>query len=422
MTLQSNNPIVLEDLCALVVEQVKPENAEDSVYIGLEHISPGKIFSNSSGYAEDVQSHKYVFRKNDVLYGKLRPYLDKAVLAKTDGICTTELLVLRPNEGVFPLFLACMLHNKDFIDYAMEGVTGVQHPRTSWAHIKNYEIGKFSQEVSRKIGILLSTVQKASLYNENLFKLAGELKHATMHKLFTYGLRGEPQKETDIGLVPESWDVKRLDDCARVISTRMTYAELESLEDSAGGVRVLGIKVSDMNSIGNESVISHANTERMMPLEMAKQRCAPPKTIVFPKRGAAIATNKKRITSSWSVFDPNVIGVIANSNLSAMYLFYWFQMFNLQTITEPGPTPQLNKKHLDPLRVQLPQIEKEQQELVDILDAIDQKIDLHRRKKAVLGELFKSLLHKLMTGEIRVDDLNLSALENMQLEAQGGAA
>ena len=52
----------------------------------------------------------------------------------------------------------------------------------------------------------------------------------------------------------------------------------------------------------------------------------------------------------------------------------------------------------------------EQHEIVAILDAIDRKIDLHRRKRAVLNDLFNALLHKLMTGEIRVADLDLSAL------------
>jgi len=53
----------------------------------------------------------------------------------------------------------------------------------------------------------------------------------------------------------------------------------------------------------------------------------------------------------------------------------------------------------------------EQREIVAVLDAVDRKIDLHRRKKAVLEELFKALLHKLMTGEIRVADLDLPAIE-----------
>jgi len=53
----------------------------------------------------------------------------------------------------------------------------------------------------------------------------------------------------------------------------------------------------------------------------------------------------------------------------------------------------------------------EQHEIVAILDAIDSKIDLHKRKRTILEELFKTLLHKLMTGEIRVADLDLSALK-----------
>jgi type I restriction enzyme S subunit len=67
--------------------------------------------------------------------------------------------------------------------------------------------------------------------------------------------------------------------------------------------------------------------------------------------------------------------------------------------------------------VPLPPTLDEQREIVAILDAIDRKIDLHRRKRALLDELFKALLHKLMTGEIRVADLDLPAREAKPAEA-----
>lgn len=54
----------------------------------------------------------------------------------------------------------------------------------------------------------------------------------------------------------------------------------------------------------------------------------------------------------------------------------------------------------------------EQNEIVGILDAIDRKVDLHRRKRTVLDGLFKALLHKLMTREICVTDLDLSGLSH----------
>jgi type I restriction enzyme, S subunit len=63
------------------------------------------------------------------------------------------------------------------------------------------------------------------------------------------------------------------------------------------------------------------------------------------------------------------------------------------------------------LPIPFPPTLDEQGEIAAVLDAIDAKIDLHKRKKAVLEELFRALLHKLMTGEIRVADLDLSALE-----------
>jgi type I restriction enzyme S subunit len=57
----------------------------------------------------------------------------------------------------------------------------------------------------------------------------------------------------------------------------------------------------------------------------------------------------------------------------------------------------------------------EQREIVVILDAIDRKIELHRKKRAVFDELFKALLHKLLTGEIRVGNLDLSALTSARV-------
>ena len=173
-----------------------------------------------------------------------------------------------------------------------------------------------------------------------------------------------------------------------------------------------------MNTLGNEVELCSAILERSLPREIVEKRCAPPSTIIFPKRGAAIATNKKRISVEWSAFDPNVIGVVAKEELDQHFLFQWFQSFDLQSITEPGPTPQLNKKNVEPLIIPCPPTLDEQREIVIMLDAVDAKIDLHRKKRTVLGDLFKALLHKLMTCEIDIADLNLSVLEaNMEAAA-----
>lgn len=311
--------------------------------------------------------------------------------------------LLRPKSGIDPLFFfyACRA-----IEMPSRGYN--RH----FTILKSKELSyPASDEEQKAIAAVLRQTESALSEQSQFLETLQELKRATMTHLFTRGLRGEAQKETEIGLLPESWLVARLDAIAKTVSTRMAYSELEDTEAvQENGVRVLGIKVSDMNRDGNETVLTSAALERALDATLAERRCAPPGTIVFPKRGAAIATNKKRCTSTWSVFDPNIIGVVPGASINAGFLFYWFQLFDLRTITEPGPTPQLNKKHLDPLQIPVPQTADEQREIVAILDALDRKIALHRQKRAVLEELFQSLLHKLMTGDIRVGDLDLSAL------------
>lgn len=325
-------------------------------------------------------------------------FLDAPFARGADG---TQLL--RPKAGIDPLFFfyACRA-----IDLPARGYN--RHFTILKEKALSYPAGDDEQKA---IAAVLRQTELVLAQQSALLETLQETKHAAMARLFTRGLRGEAQKETEIGLVPENWSVERLDNRAQVVSTRMPYTELESaVDEQANAVRVVGIKVSDMNRAGNETVIAEAALEKHLDAKVATYRCAPPGTIVFPKRGAAIATNKKRLTESWSVFDPNVIGVVPGNTINARFLFHWFQSFDLRTITEPGPTPQLNKKHLDPLPIPVPPTTEEQEEIVAILDALDRKIALHRQKRAVLEELFQSLLHKLMTGEIVVSDLDLSAL------------
>ena len=397
----------LADMCDLIADPVRPGAQPDALYLGLEHLAPGRLVRIGSGKASEMRSNTSAFQPGDVLYGKLRPYLDKAALADEPGVCTTELLVLRAKTNVDPRFLAAAVHSPSFLEYAIAGTTGVQHPRTSWAHTRNFQMPAFTLCEQQGIADLLWLVHEAISHSEVLVEEAQALKRAAMRTLFTRGLRGEAQKETEIGPVPESWEVGRLGQFAEVISTRMTYSELDNLHSSVreDSIRVLGIKVADMNLPGNEVELYTAALDKMVDVETVKRRCAPPGTIIFPKRGAAIATNKKRLSTEWTAFDPNVIGVVAGAKINKAFLFQWFQTFDLRTITDMGPTPQLNKKNLLPLNVPVPLSAGEQDEIVAVLDAIDGKIDLHRRKGAVLEELFKALLHSLMTGEIRVGEL-----------------
>lgn len=261
----------------------------------------------------------------------------------------------------------------------------------------------------RKIAAVLGLVQRAIEQLERLIALTTELKKALLHKLFTEGLRGEPQKQTEIGPVPESWEVVQLGACCDVVSGSLSYTDFLKMtsSDTADAVACMGVKVSDMNLPGNESRFVAANLIRRLSADIACRKLVRPNTVVFPKRGAAIATNKKRLTTTWTVLDPNLIGLSAKNSLDAEFLFHWSQTFDLRKITDPGPTPQLNKKDLVPILIPLPKDIDEQREIAAAISSVDSKMTCHQRKYATLSELFRTLLHQLMTAQIRVNDLDL---------------
>ncbi|HGH5397174.1 TPA: restriction endonuclease subunit S [Raoultella planticola] len=135
-------------------------------------------------------------------------------------------------------------------------------------------------------------------------------------------------------------------------------------------------KVSDMNTIGNETVMSTANN--FIDNEIVNKlgiRLAPAGTIIFPKIGAAIATNKKRLLSMSSAYDNNVMGLVTNEKVISRYVFYWVQTINLSTLAhDSGAVPSIRKSEIEALLFPIPcpdNPEKSleiQSEIVRILD------------------------------------------------------
>jgi len=88
-----------------------------------------------------------------------------------------------------------------------------------------------------------------------------------------------------------------------------------------------------------------------------KIKIYPKGTVIFPKRGGAILTNKKRILFQDSSFDLNTMGVIPNDKIISKYLYYWFLKLNLGTIYDGSSVPQINNKNIVNLKIPIPEIE-----------------------------------------------------------------
>jgi type I restriction enzyme, S subunit len=396
--------MLLSDLCDFVGIHVDPSNRADDVYYGLEHVTPGRFVANGEGKASDVQSSKYAFQPGDVLYGKLRPYLDKAILADRAGICTTELLVLRPKAGVDPRFLVGLVHAPSFVEHAVAGTTGVQHPRTSWNQISGFELPAFRPEDQSNIASLLWQVHDNLTANEVAIEAGTDLKRAAMHALFTKGQRGESLKDTEIGPVPESWDVRTLGDVSNIERGRFLHRPRNEPRFYGGDTPF--VQTGDVvRSFGRIREF----TQTLNADGVAISRVFPAGTILI-----TIAANigYTGILQFDSACPDSLVAITPTEIIATEFLEYWLQtqQADMDRAAPKGTQKNINIQFLLPWPVVVPSLD-EQRDIVAILDAIDRKIDLHKRKRAVLDELFKALLHKLMTGEIRVADLDLSALE-----------
>jgi len=127
-------------------------------YLGLEHLDSGEMDASGCGDPSLVQSTCSAFKAGDILYGKLRPYLDKAIIAPFDGICSTEIVVMDAKENSLNQFLIYHIHSDDFVGHNVSHAFGTKMPRTSFNTIGEYPLPPLPEQ--HCIAAVLSTVDR----------------------------------------------------------------------------------------------------------------------------------------------------------------------------------------------------------------------------------------------------------------------
>ncbi len=111
---------------------IKPDKIKDECWVlELEDIekSSSKLLKKINFMERRSKSGKSVFQKGDVLYGKLRPYLDKVIVADQDGVCTSEIMVIKLFGHSNPFYIRTVLKSEFFINYVNSQVSGMRMPR-----------------------------------------------------------------------------------------------------------------------------------------------------------------------------------------------------------------------------------------------------------------------------------------------------
>ena len=129
----------LADISAASRQGVDPANLDgDTPYIGLEHMPRRSISLTDWGSVGKVTSNKSIFRKGDILFGKLRSYFHKVGVAPINGVCSTDIVVIVPKTTEWSAFVTACVSSVDFIDYTDRASTGTKMPRTNWKTMSGY--------------------------------------------------------------------------------------------------------------------------------------------------------------------------------------------------------------------------------------------------------------------------------------------
>ena len=380
-------------------------------WVAISDMEPYGIITET---AESVSALAFenVFRKRIVPAGTLIMSFKLTIgRVATLGIpaCHNEAIIsIFPREGVDQRYLGYFLSQVDYTDHQDRQIKG---NTLNQSKIDQIQIVLPPSNEQSLIADVLDKCRLGINTERTAEKTAEELKRAAMRELFTRGLRGEPQKDTEIGPVPESWSVGSFSDVREWLQygtsvhctlQKKSYPVLRIPNVEPGKVSDAELKYCDLPDKEASKYLLQSGDLLFIRTNGVLERLGSCAVYGGQPENALFASYLIRARLKPDI-DPRFVAYFYASSIGISLVA------GRATPAADGKY-NLNTGTIDSLPLPLPPTLEEQREIVAILDAIDRKIALHRQKCKVLEELFQSLLHKLMTGEIRVADLDLSAL------------
>ncbi|WP_321924826.1 restriction endonuclease subunit S [Burkholderia sp. BCC1998] len=333
--------------------------------------------------------------------------------------CHNEAIIsIYPRKGVDQRYLGYFLSQVDYTDHQDRQIKG---NTLNQSKIDQIQVMLPPPSAQASIADVLDKCRLGINTERAAEATAQDLKRATLRQLFTHGLRREAQKETEIGLVPESWRVVPLGSLGK-IGNGSTPKKTVSAYWNGGtfpwltSAKVYDREIETADQFVTDIALAECHLPRVRPGAVLMAITGQGKTLghcAVLKLEASINQHVAYLQTDTERADPSFV----RGYLETQYEY-------LRQVASGGGSTKgaLTCAFLRDLPVPLPPTLDEQREIVTILDTLDRKISLHRQKRSVLEELFQSLLHKLMTGKISAADLDLSALSSASTQREETAA
>ena len=344
--------------------------------IGLEHIesNTGKLINFQISDGLSIKSSKVVFEKNMVLYGKLRPYLNKVWKAEFSGIATTEILPFEPLLDILNSnYLANYLRSNYFVENAMKNISGARMPRVTTKYFKNEAFIPLPplQEQKRivsKLDTLFEKIDKSIALHQKNMDEADIFMGSVLNEVF----RDLEEKYEKVKL--------------GTVTTTTSGGTPKRNEKSYWGGKIGWLKSGELNN-GYIAEVQEFITEEGLKKSSAK--LFPKGTLLIAMYGATVG--KLGILDIETTTNQAICGVLNDKNLfETKYMFYFFQKNKEKMLLDStgGAQPNISQTYLKQLEIIFPPINI-QQKTVTYLDEISQKIE---KIKSVQKEKMKSLV------------------------------
>jgi len=374
-------------------------------------ISPSKL--QFVEVTEGILS-KFRLQRGDILFNRTNSLdlVGRTAIFDIDGefVFASYLIRLRcQDQHLDPFFLNLYL-NAEATQRRLKSIAtrGVSQSNISATRLRGFLIPIPPVAEQRKIAVILGILQRAIEQQERFIALSAELKNALMHKLFTEGIRSERQRQTEIGLVPESWEVVPLG---------------QFLTESQYGLSVRGRDAGQYALLRmTNQVEGQISPHDLQYVELTSQQFRKFQVhkfdILFNR------TNSLELVGRTAIFDIDGDFVFASylirlrtdaERLRSSFLNHYFNWIETQVRLKSIATQAVSQSNISATRlrgfpVAVPRPE-DQDEIVEKVECLNKKLLVHAQKKRLLEELFHALLHQLMTAQIRVHDLDLNNLD-----------
>jgi type I restriction enzyme S subunit len=358
-----------------------------------------------------------LMKKEDIIIATVRPGLKRIAMVPDhlDGqVCSTGFCVIRcAREKADPTFVYFAVTSPQFVKSIAAHQKGSSYPAVADKQVMAEQIPFPPVVEQRRIAQVLSTIQGAIEAQDKVIAAARELKRSLMKHLFTYGpvpvteTSRVPLKETDIGPIPEHWELL---DFGSLIAEGPQNGLYKPQSLYGGGTPI--IRINDYENLG-EIVTSAANRARLAEEEVTTFRLNRGDILInrvnsLSHLGKAALVGELREAT---VFESNMMRLAVNT--ARVIPEYAFRLLCTAAVREhfrakskrAVAQSSINQQDVKSLPFPLPPL-AEQREVVRGLTAVEQKIAAEENRRASLQALFKSMLHHLMTGKIRVHEEN----------------